>query len=230
MYKKVIIICVVVVSAVLILWMAMGWFSGTKEESVQAMFVSQDTDSMTDSFNIQNSLGDIVLGVDIAPVTIIEYSSLTCGHCGRFHNTVLPVIKREYVDTQKVRFIFKPFPMDPHATAGAMLAQCVIPKARLLFLETLFKRQAQWIRTENPLEQLQIISKQVGLAGEDFVTCLNDGDSLENIRMIQRMAADQLGVRSTPTFFINGEKVEGNVGIEKFRAIIDRKLAEDNRM
>ena len=174
-----------------------------------------------------NPLGEIVLGDPSAPVTVIEYASLTCGHCGAFHNQVLPEIKRDYVDKGLVKFYFRPFPFDGVATAGAMLTQCVAPGARLTLLDLLFKRQAELVQSKDPFSQLQVYAKQAGLSEAKFMACLQSQDNLDAIREMQAIAGSELGVNSTPTFFINGEKVTGNVGAEAFRKILDEKLAAE---
>ena len=173
-----------------------------------------------------NPLGEIVLGKDDAPVTIVEYSSLTCPHCGAFHRDTLPELTEKYIDKGLVKIYFRPFPFDPYATAGAMLAHCVGPSARVSFLDILFKRQQQWIQDENPINALQALAKQAGLSESDFVVCLKDQKRLDGIRDIQSRAAEELGVRSTPTFFINGEKLEGNQPLADFEKRIKPLLAD----
>ena len=163
-----------------------------------------------------NPLGEIVLGSPDAPVTIVEYSSLTCPHCGAFHRDTLPKLTEKYIDKGLVKIYFRPFPFDPYATAGAMLAQCVAPAARVNFLDVLFKRQQQWIQAEQPMDALQALAKQAGLSESDFVVCLKDQNRLDGVRQMQTAAAEELGVRSTPTFFINGEKLQGNQPLNEF--------------
>ena len=173
-----------------------------------------------------NPLGEIVLGKDDAPVTIVEYSSLTCPHCGAFHRDTLPALTEKYIDKGLVKIYFRPFPFDPYATAGAMLAHCVGPAARVSFLDILFKRQQQWIQDENPINALQALAKQAGLSESDFVVCLKDQKRLDGIREIQSRAAEELGVRSTPTFFVNGDKLEGNQPLADFEKLIKPLLAD----
>ena len=172
------------------------------------------------ALGMPNPLGEIALGRDDAPVTIVEYSSLTCPHCAAFHIETLPKLKKAYIETGAVQIKFRPFPFDPFATAGAMLAQCVTPKQRVNFLDILFTRQAQWINSQNPMQDLQALALQAGLSEGDFVVCLKDEKMLNGIRAMQKAAAEQLGVRSTPTFFINGEKLEGNQPLDSFEKII----------
>lgn len=173
-------------------------------------------DSNAGALETPNPLGEIMLGAPDAPITIVEYSSLTCPHCGAFHRDTLPKLKEQYIDTGDVKILFRPFPFDPYATAGAMLAHCVAPKARVGFLDVLFKRQQQWIQSEAPMQALQSLSRQAGLSEADFVICLKDENLLNGIRYMQKAAADELGVRSTPTFFINGEMVQGNQPLAEF--------------
>jgi protein-disulfide isomerase len=173
-----------------------------------------------------NPLGEITLGDKNAPVTIVEYSSLTCPHCGAFHRDTLPTLKEKYIDKGLVRIHFRPFPFDPYATAGAMLAHCVAPKAQVTFLDILFKRQQQWLQSEQPMDVLQGFAKQGGLSETDFIICLKDQNRLDAIRQIQSTAAEELGVRSTPTFFINGKKLEGNVPLSEFEKLLKPALAD----
>jgi len=170
-------------------------------------------------------LGEVVLGNADAPVTIVEYSSLTCPHCGTFHRETLPDLTEKYIDKGLVKIYFRPFPFDPYATAGAMLAYCVPPRAQVSFLDILFKRQSQWIQAEKPMDALQAMAKQAGFSETDFVVCLKDQKRLDGIRDIQSRAAEELGVRSTPTFFINGEKIEGNQPLAAFEKILKPLLA-----
>ena len=173
-----------------------------------------------------NPLGEIVLGAPDAPVTIVEYSSLTCPHCGAFHRDTLPELTEKYVNKGLVKFYFRPFPFDPYATAGAMLAQCVSPAARVNFLDVLFKRQQQWIQADKPMDELQALAKQAGLSESDFVVCLKDQNRLDGVRQMQSAAAEELGVRSTPTFFINGEKMAGNQPLAEFEKILKPLVAD----
>lgn len=170
--------------------------------------------------------GEIMIGDADAPVTIIEYSSLTCNHCGAFHANTLPIIKRDYVDTGKVKFYFRHFPLDRYAATAAMMVQCVPPQTRASFLDALFKRQPIWMRADDPLKALQNLGKQVGLSGEEFVMCQRDEEILEDIRATMRVASEELEVDSTPFFFINGERIIGNVGLAEFRAVLDKHVAE----
>jgi len=169
---------------------------------------------------------EIIIGDTNAPVTIIEYSSLTCNHCGAFHTNTLPIIMRDYVDTGKVQFYFRHFPLDRYAATAAMMVQCVPPQTRASFLDALFKRQPIWMRADDPLKALQNLGKQVGLSGEEFVMCQRDEEILEDIRATMRVASEKLGVNSTPFFFVNGHRVVGNIGVAEFRKILDEHVTQ----
>ena len=185
---------------------------------------TMDVQSDLGALDTPNPLGEIVLGQADAPVTIVEYASLTCGHCSAFHVNTLPLIKEKYIAAGHVKIKFRPFPFDSFATAGAMLAQCVAPKQRVAFLDILFQRQGQWISSEKPIEAFQDISRQAGLSEDDFVVCLKDEKVLEGVRQMQKQATDDLGVRSTPTFFVNGTMLEGNQPFAEFEALINPLL------
>jgi protein-disulfide isomerase len=168
------------------------------------------------------ALPEMAIGSADAKVTIVEYASMTCGHCGAFHASTYPALKEKYVDTGKVRFVFREFPFDPLAEAGFMLARC--NEAQYFpMLSALFLSQSTWVKAEKPSEALFQISKQAGYSQETFNACLQNSALLEKIRAV-RAGGEKLGVASTPTFFVNGEKYPGNKSIEAFSAIIDPLL------
>ena len=168
------------------------------------------------------ALPEMSIGSADAKVTVVEYASMTCGHCGAFHASTYPALKEKYVDTGKVRFVFREFPFDPLAEAGFMLARC--NEAQYFpMLSALFLSQSNWVQAPKPSEALFQISKQAGYTQESFNACLQNTELLEKIRAV-RAAGEKLGVESTPTFFVNGEKYPGNKSIEAFSAIIDPLL------
>jgi protein-disulfide isomerase len=168
------------------------------------------------------ALPEMSLGNADAKVTIIEYASMTCGHCGAFHASTYPALKEKYIDTGKVRFIFREFPFDPLAEAGFLLARC--NDAQFFpMISALFSSQSVWVKADKPSEALFQISKQAGYTQESFNACLKDNALLEKIRTV-RAGGEKNGVDSTPTFFVNGTKYPGNKSIEAFSAIIDPLL------
>jgi len=169
--------------------------------------------------------GDVVLGSDKAPVTIIEYASMTCPHCAHFSQTTFPELQKRYIDTGKVRFIFREFPLDPLAAAGFMLAVCGGKDKYMPIVETLFAKQSQWIVKE-PVPPLKDIAKQFGFTEDQFNQCLANQKLLDGIQEVRDRAVEKLGVNSTPTFFINGKKFVGDLSIDQLAKEIDPYLKE----
>jgi protein-disulfide isomerase len=164
------------------------------------------------------SLPDMALGPATATVTITEYASMTCPHCAVFTETVFPKIKSEYIDSGKIRFVFREFPLDIKAAAGSMLARCIAKGDSgkyFAVVDMLFKQQADWAM-KNTTETLTRIGKQAGLSAQGVEDCLKDQALLDKIAADQKFAADVLKVTSTPTFFINGEMVKGEQTFEEF--------------
>jgi protein-disulfide isomerase len=166
------------------------------------------------------SLGDRSLGKDDAPVTIVEYASMTCPHCAHFHETTYPELKKRYIETGKVRFIFREFPLDPLAAGASMLARCADKEQFYPLIETLFQQQRQWA-VEKPIPHLMAIAKQAGMSEQKFNACLSDQKMLEAMQAEQKRATEKFGVSSTPTLFINGKKQVGGVSIEDIAKVID---------
>jgi protein-disulfide isomerase len=169
--------------------------------------------------------GDVVLGSEKAPVTIIEYASLTCPHCAHFSETTFPELQKRYIDTGKVRFIFREFPLDALAAAGFMLARCAGKDKFVPVVEALFAKQREWM-VEKPIEPLRDIAKQFGFTQQTFDDCLTNQKVLDGIQEVRDRAAEKLGVNSTPTFFINGKKFNGDQSIEMIAKEIDPYLKE----
>jgi protein-disulfide isomerase len=165
-------------------------------------------------------LGDMALGNEKAPVTIIEYASMTCPHCAHFAEATYPELKKKYIDTGKVRFIFREFPLDQLAAAGSMLARCAGPDKYFPLIETLFAQQREWV-VQKPLEPLMAIAKQAGFTQDSFQACLKNQQVLDGIEKTRDKAAEKFGVNSTPTFFINGKRFAGALSIEE----LDKELA-----
>ena len=172
------------------------------------------------------SLPDMALGPANAAVTITEYASMTCPHCAAFNADVFPKIKSEYIDTGKIRYVFREFPLDIKAAAGSVLSRCIAKDdANKYFAVTdlLFKTQADWVM-KNTTESLIRIGKQAGLTQDQIETCLRDQSLLDKLAADQKYAAEVLKVDSTPTFFINGEKIKGETSIEEFEKRINPLL------
>ncbi len=154
-------------------------------------------------------LPEMTLGKEDAPITIVEYSSMTCGHCANFHEKVFPYLKEKYIDTGKVRLIFREFPLDPLAAAVSMLTRCSPPDKFFEMTALFFDKQTVWIRTDNPVDALFNLTKQVGFTQETFKACLTNQKLLDDINRVRDRAADKFKVDGTPSFFINGRLSKG---------------------
>ncbi|MCO4318446.1 DsbA family protein [Phyllobacterium sp. 21LDTY02-6] len=172
----------------------------------------------------QGSLKDMVMGKADAPVTIVEYASMTCPHCAHFSVTTLPTIKAKYIDTGKAKLILREFPFDPRAAAAFMLARCAPEERYYPLVEVLFKQQEQWAAAANAEEPLLQISKLAGFTQESFKACLTNQKLLDDVNAVRERGANDFGVDSTPTFFINGAKYSGALTVDQMSAIIDPLL------
>jgi protein-disulfide isomerase len=170
-------------------------------------------------------LDDIPLGSESAPVTIIEYASMTCPHCAAFEIGVFPKLKEKYIDTGKVRFIMRLFPTPPVELSAAayMLARCGGPEKFYPLIETLFQQQEKWV-VRNPIQPLLTIAKQAGFTEQSFEACINDRALLNKVQQVSNAASTKFKVDSTPTFFINGQKFGGEMPIEQFDKAIEQYI------
>ena len=162
------------------------------------------------------SLPDMAVGNAKAPVTIVEYASMTCPHCAAFEQNVFPMLKSKYMDTGKVRFIFREFPLDIKAAAASMLARCVAGDDAAKFFATidlLFKQQDQLM--EQTTDTLKLIGKQAGMDELAVETCEKDQVLLDKIKADQAFAFETLKVDATPTLFVNGERLRGSMSFEE---------------
>lgn len=168
-------------------------------------------------------LPDKVQGDENAPVTVVEYASMTCGFCASFHLKTYPHLKSEYIETGKARLIFREFPLDPVAAAASMLARCAPEEKYFDVVELMFEQQRSWAFTENPYEALLKFAKQIGFTQESFEACLKDQALLDGI-YASRDRGKEFGVSSTPTFFFNGEMEKGALTVEQLDAAIASHL------
>jgi protein-disulfide isomerase len=186
----------------------------------------------------EGALSDMALGDKDAKVTVIEYASVTCPHCATFHEDIFPEIKEDYIDTGKVRFIFREFPTSPAnlSIAGSMLARCAADKrgdnAYFLVLDTLFKNQGNpyqenkgWIYGDAPREELLKIAAQAGMSAEDFDACMQRQELLDFLNANIKEGSEKYGISSTPSFVVNGQTRHFNTAEEMSKAL-DEALAK----
>ncbi len=183
--------------------------------------IAQATLNMGEVLSAANPLvPDLVYGPADAKVTIIEYASTTCSHCARFHTDVLPELKAKYVDTGKVRFIFRNFILNPLDTAASMLSYCGPAERRGAFLDFLFKQQDKWAFTNTPLDALLTAARQTGFTQESFNACLQRRDLYDALNATKDKAADGFKVNSTPTLIINGQVHRGALTMPELDKIL----------
>lgn len=170
---------------------------------------------------------DVVLGDKNAPVTIVEYASMSCSHCADFHNNSFDELKTKYIDTGKVKFVFRDFPLDEPAMRGSMLARCASRdgvESFLKFTKVMFSTQDDWASKKNYLEVLSNMAKLGGMKGEDFESCMADKELEKQIMAGKFDAAKSLQLRSTPSFYINGELHNGAKDVKYMSEAIDAAI------
>ena len=164
------------------------------------------------------------IGTEEANIEIIEFASLTCGHCAKFHNEVFPKIKKEFIDTGKVSFIYQDFPLDKFALKASVIARCSGEKKFFSFLKVLYSKQKDWTRTEDPFRSLLKIAKLGGLKNEEIKVCVGN-KSIEDGILKQRLnASKKFDIKATPTLYINGEKYDGDLTFEALKLKINTLL------
>jgi len=173
---------------------------------------------------VAGPLGDVAQGPADAKVTIVEYASLTCSHCAAFHRLTWPALKERYIDTGKVRFTLREFPLDPLATAAFMLARCDGDAKYYPITDLLFDTQRTWAFVDKPLDALQQMLKQAGFSQEKFESCLRDQKLYEAVNAVRKRGEEKFKVNSTPTFFINGQRHGGSLSIDELEKIIKPML------
>lgn len=166
------------------------------------------------------------LGSVSAPVTIVEYASLTCLHCATFHTKILPKLKADYIDTGKVRLVYRDFPLDRYALGASKLAHCGGKERFFGFIEVLFESQSQWIKASNPIEALRRIGRLGGLRAAEFDACINDQALTEKVLQMRLEAESAYHINSTPTLIIGTDKYAGVLGFEDLKKILDSLLAK----
>lgn len=159
-------------------------------------------------------LGDMTLGDPHAPVTIVEYASMTCPHCGRFHTDTYPTLKSKYIDTGKVYFVFREFPLDQLAFAAFMLGRCAGNDHYFDVIGMLFDRQMDWAYVNDPKSALETLLTPFGLGSDKAVDdCVANQDIFNNVEAVYNRGAQVFGVNGTPTFFFNGHRVVGEISV-----------------
>jgi protein-disulfide isomerase len=169
-------------------------------------------------------LGDRAYGNPNAPVTIIEYASLTCPHCRNYHKSVFPQVKRQYIDTGKVRYIIREFPIGRTAASAAMVTRCVPESKYLSMTETFLARQSEWVSQEVRPDAIYGVAKSSGMSRAEFDKCLTNQAIIDGLTEVKQRGR-KYGVIGTPTFFVNGQKLQGAVTYEEVKALIEPRAS-----
>ncbi len=169
-------------------------------------------------------LGEFTLGSPKAPVTIIEYASLTCPHCRVFHKRTFPRLKKAYIDTGKVYFIIREFPIGRSAAAAAVATRCVPEKQYLKLVHSFLANQQLWIGQKVRPDAIYSIAKTVGMSRQEFDKCQANQRIIDGLVWVKQRGRE-FGVAGTPTFFINGRKVRGSFTFDQMKAMIDPHIA-----
>lgn len=169
---------------------------------------------------------DRILGKADAPITIVEYASLTCPHCAHFDKEVLPQLKQKWIDTGKAKLILRDFPLDEPALRAAMVARCAPPDKFYPLIDTLFRDQEKWVTSKDYRAALERISKLAGINDKEFKTCISDKKLEDQVAQSRLTGAQQLGVDATPTFFINGTKFDGAPTVQAFDQALSSAAAK----
>lgn len=192
---------------------------------VMSILVGVPSGARAEMAPVKDALSEMSIGSKDAPVTLHEYSSLTCGHCANFHRETLPEIKKNYVDTGKVRVVFHDFPLDNLALAAAMIARCAGSERHFELFDRLYQSQDTWARSEKPRAALVAIARFSGLSIEDVDQCLQSNELAQGIQTNSQSAQEFYSINSTPSFVLDGKVVKGAMAYDDFKTILDKSLA-----
>ncbi len=197
----------------------------TAIQSTAGVEMGAITHSETNAFDVKAALASRTLGNADAPVTVEEFASLSCGHCARFHKDVFPKLKKEYIDTGKIRFTYTDFPLNAPALDAAMISRCLPESRYFQFVKFLFDTQDNWAFSRKHRESLKQNAKLLGLTDEAFDSCLNNQDLRQGLVEIMENAGKSHEIKSTPSFIVNGNQVlKGGQSLSSFQKIIDPLL------
>ncbi|MEL6768960.1 MAG: DsbA family protein [Pseudomonadota bacterium] len=175
--------------------------------------------------DVEPVMGDVILGAEDAPVTVIEYASYTCPHCAAFHRDTFPAIKEKYIDSGKVKFIMREVYFDRYGLWASMVARCGGERGFYPISEMFLKQQASWARADDVAGEIRKIGRVNGLSTQQIDACLNDEDFARALVARYQETSEADGVRSTPSFVIDGQLTSGNMGVEDFSRLLDNALS-----
>ena len=155
---------------------------------------------------------------------MIEFASLTCGHCARFHNEVMPAIKEKYINNGKIFFIYKDFPLDKFALKASIISRCSGNKNYFSFLDVFYKKQASWTRSQDPFKSLLKIAKVGGLKDEEIKVCVGNKSIEDGLLKDRLKSSKKYDITATPTIYLNGKKYTGDLTLEALELKINSLL------
>ncbi|MDQ7019189.1 MAG: DsbA family protein [Robiginitomaculum sp.] len=166
---------------------------------------------------------DMAMGDPKAPIVVIEYASLTCPHCADFHEEIFPELKKKYIDTGKVRFVFRQFPTPPvpYAVGGEAVARCAGPDKYFDLLDILYAKQRYWVTSNNPRKALMEMAATAGISQADFDACVSDEANIKRIQEVSKLAQEEFKITGTPSFVINGKLRPRVRTLESFEEIFN---------
>lgn len=242
MSKKLISVIVCIIALVVVIGILQWKSSYADQELVQATETQTDTVTTDDVaeeqvqgsvppatfFNVDPT-GGLSVGAMDAPITLLEFSSLSCPHCATFHNSILAPIKKDYIDTGKVRIVFMDFPLNRQALDGTLLTRCVDLENRYEFMNMLFEQQAQWAFENDHRDKLVQYASLVGLNRDKALSCMNDGPAERVLLENMRSASNTFSINSTPTFIVlpGEQKIPGAQNYGVFSQVFERLLSAE---
>ena len=164
------------------------------------------------------------LGTPDAPIKMIEFASLTCGHCARFHNEVMPTIKEKYINNGKIFFTYKDFPLDKFALKASIISRCSGNKNYFSFLDVFYKKQSSWTRSQDPFKSLLKIAKIGGLKDEEIKVCVGNKSIEDGLLKDRLQSSKKYDITATPTIYLNGKKYTGDLTLEALELKINSLL------
>ena len=187
-----------------------------------ALSIYAPTTGVAANLPLADALNERVLGNPSAPITIVEYASLTCSHCKSFHQDVLPVLMKAYIETGKAKLVFRDFPLDGLALRASMMARCAPTDRYFKYIDVLFRTQSTWATDSDPLVALARVGKLGGMNQTDFDACMKDEDLFNGILRSRQVASIEFSIEGTPTFIINGKKMTQQAIFESFDSILKK--------
>ena len=191
--------------------------SFTLQSATQAMAAISDNN---------DAMKEMVLGNESAQITVIEYASLGCPHCAQFHSGTFQEVKKNYIDTGKIKFIFRDFPLGTPALAASMISRCSGSAKYFGMIDIFFRAQKQWSQAENPMDALKKIARFGGMSASDVDNCLQNQELLDYINNTARDGGEKHKINSTPSFVIDGETHSGGLPFVEFKKLLDKALNE----